>query len=124
MRPRPQQHNPPPSRPRASVPVISGHVEKRESWTPGPPEPHVPAAYDDWDMRAWQALNRGEATPEQQRRCLEHLFFVCNPAGSLGYVPGDPYASAFENGKRRVGIEISNIISRRPSKDSDTEQGV
>jgi hypothetical protein len=106
------------------TPVITGWVERREVWTPGPPLPHLPSAYDDWDMRAWQALNKGEATPEQQRRCLEHLFFISNPAGSLGYVPGDPYASNYENGKRRVGIEIANIISRRPSRDSESEQGV
>jgi hypothetical protein len=103
---------------------VSGWVATRESWTPKPPAPELPAPYDDRDIRAWQALNLGQATPDQQRRCLEHLIYISDPTGALGYVPGDPYASAYENGKRRVGIEISNIIARRPSAAADTEQGV
>lgn len=118
---RPRPHNPPPSR--RPLPVVTGWVEKRDVSLPLPPDPHLPAPYDDQDLRAWRALNVGEASPEQQMRCLAHLFFLTGFSVDP-YVPGDPHASAYGMGKRRVGVEIGRLIATRPRSASDTEQGV
>jgi len=101
---------------------ITGWVPKREFSTPTPSEPHLPHAYDDEDMRAWQALSRGEATPDQQLRLVKHLFFLTGHNGR-GYVAGDPYGTAYAAGRRAIGVELGVILSLRPSKASDQEQG-
>jgi hypothetical protein len=122
QRPPPHNNSTPPRPKGGPPPVIAGWQPKREDFIPLPPKPEMPAPYDDTDIRAWQALNRGQATKEQQERCMTHLMFMVG-LNTDPYVPGDPLATHYALGKRRVGVEINRIVATRPQNASDTEQG-
>lgn len=69
------------------------------------PLPYAPPPYEDADVSAIQALQRGDATPEQQQRALSWI--VYNAAGTydLEYRT-DGRDHAFCSGRRFVGLEI------------------
>jgi hypothetical protein len=76
------------------------------------PDPVRPADWEMADAAAIQALHRGNATPEQQRRALDHI--IHNIAGTydLSFRPGGEEgarATAFAEGKRYVGLQIVTL---------------
>jgi hypothetical protein len=52
------------------------------------PAPYTPPPYADADISAIQALHRGEATPEQQKRALDWWINVACATYDLQYRPG------------------------------------
>ncbi len=74
-----------------------------------PPYPHIATPYDRADLTAWKALNIGKAADHMQLRVIEHLAIITNFNGDP-YVPGDPVASAYAMGKRRVFQQILDIV--------------
>lgn len=119
-----QRKTPPmPPRPkRAAIPVFAGHVEKRTIDMPLPPQPEAPAPYDDADVAAWKALYRGDATAEQQQRCVDHLFFMCGH-NDKAFAPGDPHGTSYLAGKRSISVQVGRYLHMRSKGQPDTEQG-
>ena len=73
-------------------------------------KPWAPVTFALADGYALQALERGEATPEQQRQALQ--FIVNNVAGTydLSYRSESSRDSDFAEGKRFVGLQIVRLI--------------
>lgn len=74
------------------------------------PIPYAPAAWTDADIASIQALDRGEATPEQQKRAL---LWIVNNAAQTNDVEfrSNPHDHAFCSGRRFVGLQIIKAIS-------------
>lgn len=76
------------------------------------PDPVRPADWEMADAAAIQALARGDASPDQQRRALHHI--IHNIAGTydLSFRPGGEEgrrATDFADGKRYVGLQIVTL---------------
>lgn len=71
--------------------------------------PYVPHGYEPADVSAIQALHRGEATPDQQKRALD---WIIGAAGTydLSYRPDSDRDSAFAEGKRFVGLQLVKLL--------------
>jgi len=75
-----------------------------------------PPPYEAADITAIQQLERGEATPEMQKRALA---WIINPvAGTYdqSYRPGDPHETTFAEGRRFVGNAIIKLLKLDPAK--------
>lgn len=72
--------------------------------------PYVPAAYDLPDASAFQALQRGEATPDQQRRALDWLIKSAAGTYEFHYYPSDR-DTAFALGRSFVGQQIVKLLT-------------
>lgn len=84
----------------------------RQSKTPmvnGQPIPMAPADYDVPDVAALQALQRGDATADQQRRALVWLVEKAALTYDLEYRT-DPRDHAFCSGRRFVGLQIVKML--------------
>ena len=72
--------------------------------------PYFQVTWDIPDASALQALARGEATPDQQKRALD--WFINR--GAMTYEPtfhpGMPDASAFSEGRRFVGLQAVKLL--------------
>ena len=73
------------------------------------PPPYAPAKYTDADVAALQALQRGEATPEQQKRALERIVNSAANTYDLEYRT-EPRDHAFCSGRRFVGLQIVKML--------------
>jgi len=71
--------------------------------------PYIPAAYELADASALQALQRGEATPDQQRRALDWLITAGAGAYEFHYYPSDR-DTAFALGRAFVGQQIVKLL--------------
>ena len=73
--------------------------------------PWLPTAWEPADAAAVQALARGEATPEQQRRALAWVVERCAGYYDVSFRPGDggDRETAFAEGKRWVGAQIVKL---------------
>lgn len=67
--------------------------------------PWRPFDWEPADVAAIQALARGDATPDQQKRALD---WIITSAGTydLSYRPNSDRDTAFAEGKRHVGLQI------------------
>lgn len=74
----------------------------RERW--------LPAEWDSPDAASLQALVRGDATPEQQKRALNWI--VNSAAGTYEhtFVPGSHDQSTYLEGRRSVGLQIVKLL--------------
>lgn len=72
--------------------------------------PYIPAAYEPPDAFAFQALQRGEASPDQQRRALD--WFIKQGAGTyeFHYYPSDR-DTAFALGRAFVGQQVVKLLT-------------
>lgn len=72
--------------------------------------------YTAADARAFGAFDRGEATPEQQRRVMAVLIETLCGYYDLSYRPGDggDRDTAFAEGKRFVGAQIVKLTKINP----------
>jgi len=73
-----------------------------------PPVP--PAPWEDPDVYAIQALERGEATPDQQKRAL--FWIVNNACQTYDFCsqPESDRLSAIFDGRRFAGLQIVKLI--------------
>jgi hypothetical protein len=71
--------------------------------------------YTEADCQAIRAVHRGEATPEQQARAIE-WFIRAFGTHDTSFRPGDPYLTAFAEGKRNAGTTIIWMINSAPTK--------
>lgn len=77
-----------------------------------PYSPLVPHPFDPADAAAFQALQRGTASPEQQKRALTWLV-ACSGYYDLSYRPGagGDRDTSFAEGKRWVGAQLVKLIN-------------
>jgi hypothetical protein len=76
---------------------------KREPWHPAP--------YDELaDVSAMQALARGEANDQQQRRALKWIIESAAMTYDQSFTPGQADVTAFIEGRRSVGNQIVKLL--------------
>lgn len=73
--------------------------------------PYLDAPYELADANALQALARGEADSEQQKRALDWIIHVAGFTYQPTFFPGEPDASAFAAGRRFAGQQIVKMLS-------------
>lgn len=73
------------------------------------PLPYSPAVYTDADIASLQALQRGDATPEQQQRAVDWIVNQAAATYDLEYRP-DSRDHAFCSGRRFVGLQIVKML--------------
>ena len=90
-------------------------------------EPWKPSAWNLPDAAAIQALQRGDATADQQQRALK---FIVNTLagtydGSFRPGPDGERVTAFAEGRRHVGLQIVKLanLALGAFKDKPSEQG-
>ena len=74
-----------------------------------PPAPYTPALYADADIAAIQALQRGDATPDQQQRALNWIVNAAANTYDVEYRT-DSRDHAFCSGRRFVGLQIVKML--------------
>jgi hypothetical protein len=85
--------------------------------TPSPPTPvDAPPTYDRSIVIAMQALARGEADSEQQKRAYFWILKRACLINDVGYRKGSFDESAFLLGRRFVGVEIVKLLEVPVSK--------
>jgi hypothetical protein len=77
--------------------------------TPAAAEPWRPPSWQPADASALQALLRGAATPEQQKRALDWIVNAACATYDLSFRPDSERATAFAEGRRFVGLEIVKL---------------
>lgn len=88
--------------------------------------PWFPAHWEPADVSALQALQRGEATPEQQKRALDYMIQIAGTY-DLSYRPDSARDSDFAEGKRWVGLQLVkllkiNLAAIRQAKRQSTQE--
>src|SRR5579872_6352550 len=78
--------------------------------TPAAHEPWKPPVWEQADAASIQALNRGDASPEQQRRALAWLINTACGTYDLSFRPDSERATSFAEGKRFVGLELVKLL--------------
>jgi hypothetical protein len=74
-----------------------------------------PPPYENADIHAFQALARGEAKPEEQRRAINWLIKAANTY-EVSFHPESERLSAFAEGRRFVGLQIVKLLNLNLSK--------
>ena len=72
--------------------------------------PWLPERLDIDVMYALQALEKGEATPEQQKKALKWIMFDLARMEDMDYFPDNERDTAFAAGKRHVALRIRTIL--------------
>ena len=88
-------------------------------------EPWKPVAWEVADAACVQALNRGDATPDQQKRALAYLIGPLCGTYDMAYRPASPRDTDFALGKAFVGQQLVKFlkINLAAFKDTPREQG-
>ncbi len=76
--------------------------------------PWKPASYEPADAAALQALARGNANGEQQKRALDWLVKTCCRTYDLSYRPGGEEGrrdTDFAEGRRSVGLQLVTMLN-------------
>ncbi len=96
-------------------------MEKRRGIEP-------PAIATEPEVFAVRACINGEATGEQQMLAMNWIMREASRVTDLSYVPGDPYAAAFNEGRRYAGICIRvclepQYLKEAKQRDQQQRQG-
>jgi hypothetical protein len=75
-----------------------------------PREPWHPADWEPADATALQALERGEADAEQQKRALRWVVNAAAMTYDEPFVPGQPDVSDYLAGRMSVGRQIVKLL--------------
>jgi len=71
--------------------------------------PHIPPQYEAADVSAFQALQNGTATPDQQRRALKWLIESAAGTYEFHYYPSDR-DTTFALGRAFVGQQAVKLL--------------
>lgn len=74
------------------------------------PPPWAPAGYDIADVSAIQALNRGEASADQQKRALTWFVERACQVGEDAFVPGHPEVTQYIVGRQSPGKQVIKLL--------------
>ena len=94
----------PQEQPRYEAPAVRKALEAAAPWKPAP--------YEIADASAIQALARGDANPDQQRRALDWIIYGACRLRDEAYRPGDLSGerdTAFALGQQNVGRQIAKL---------------
>lgn len=69
------------------------------------------ADYEIADVSALQALVRGEATADQQKRALDWVLYEAAQIRNVSFQPDSDRATSFAEGRRFVGLQIARLLS-------------
>lgn len=74
--------------------------------------PWKPPKFEPQDAAALQALERGNATPDQQKRALNWIVNGACATYDLSYRPGDDGRrdTDFAEGRRFVGLQVVKLL--------------
>ena len=72
--------------------------------------PYMPPPYEHADVAAFQALEAGEANPDQQKRALKWLIEDCCGVYQFHYYPSDR-DTAFALGRAFSGQQVVKLLS-------------
>lgn len=72
--------------------------------------PYIPPPYELADASAFQALQRGDATPDQQKRALDWLIKAGAGVYQFHYYPSDR-DTAFALGRAFVGQQVVKLLT-------------
>lgn len=78
------------------------------------PSPYFDAPITPAIVTAMQALHEGRADYDQQKRALDWILVRACRVGASCFVPGDTHSTAFYEGRRQVGLIITNTIRSTP----------
>lgn len=78
------------------------------------PPPYAPVPYGVPDICALQALERGDATPEQQQRAIAYFVNVLCDTYGFEYRT-DSRDHAFASGRRFVGLQTVKLLKLNPA---------
>lgn len=75
--------------------------------------PWKPATFEPTDAAAFQALARGNATADQQKRALDWLVKKACRTYDMSYRPGEDGRrdTDFAEGQRSVGLQIVKLVN-------------
>lgn len=76
--------------------------------------PWKPAQFEPADATAFQALARGNATPDQQKRALDWLVKKACRTYDMSYRPGGEDGArdtVFAEGQRSIGLQIVKLLN-------------
>lgn len=83
-------------------------------------QPWIPPAWEPADASALQAMLRGEATPDQQRRALDWIITKACATYDMPYRPDSARDTDFSLGRMFVGQQIVKLtkinINQLPKK--------
>jgi len=74
------------------------------------PPPYFRADYEIADASALQALQRGDASADQQKRALDWIIRHAARAYDVTFQPESERASAFAEGRRFVGLQTIHLL--------------
>jgi hypothetical protein len=74
-------------------------------------EPWKPVEWEPADIAAIQALVRGDASPEQQRRAVDYIINDIAGTYDMSYRPESERDSVFAEGKRYVGLQLVKAVN-------------
>lgn len=74
-----------------------------------------PAPFTPLIVGAMKALQHGTATPHQQSSLCEWLLKSAAGIGDQSFRAGDPYATAFAEGRRFVGVQMMMLLQQKES---------
>jgi hypothetical protein len=75
-----------------------------------PREPWHPAEWEVADAGAIQALHRGDASPEQQKRALEWIIHRAASTYEASFYPANARVTDFMEGRRSVGNQVIKLL--------------
>lgn len=78
---------------------------------PSAADPWKPTEWEPADVAAIQALTRGEATADQQRRAVDYIIRDIAGTYDMSYRPSSDRDTAFAEGKRFVGLQIVKAVN-------------
>jgi len=81
-------------------------------------KPYMPAPYKAEDIRAIQALVRGDATEHQQQHAFKYIVEVVSGAYDMPYYDSDR-DTAFACGRQYVGKQLVKLLKLLPDKIKD-----
>ena len=81
----------------------------------GPPPPWAPAPWEEADVLAIQAVDKGVASADQQKRALHWIIYSACRTYEHTYVHGHPDASRVVEGKREAGLDIVKLCNLNPA---------
>lgn len=89
---------------------MSAEQGKPRGRPPAKREPWHPAEWSVEDAGALQALQRGEARPDQQQRALKWIIEQASQTYDQPFVPGQADVSDFICGRMSVGQQIRKLL--------------
>lgn len=78
----------------------------------------APSEFDDYDIAALKALEKGLANEAQQKRALDCVIRKIARTYELSYHPASERGTCFAEGRRFVGLRIIEALHYQPRTDN------